>query len=83
MVFRPPRARRAQRMISTETYNDNLTIQKKWGDGPQIGSLGQFSPIGQFGQKPDFQEFLSSLTKMAIARSFLDQLTTIFFADGS
>ena len=43
-------------------------------------SFGQFeiSLIGQFGRKPDFQEFLSDRTKIAIARSFLDQLAPIF-----
>ena len=35
----------------------------------------KFSPIGQFGRKPDFQEFLGGRMKIAIARPFLDQLT--------
>jgi len=48
-----------------------------------IAIIFEISPIGQFGQKPEFQEFLSGRMKMAIAWAFLDQLTPISFANGS
>ena len=43
-------------------------------------SFGQFEifTIGQFRRKPDFQEFLYGKEKMAIYRTFLDQLIQFF-----
>ena len=82
----PPPGSWAPKMIATKIYNVNLTIQKiVWGQSTPNWALVanlKFSLIGQFGQKPKFQEFFCGLTKMAIAQSFFDQLTP-FFANGS
>ena len=41
--FWAPGTQRAPKMISTETYNDNLTIRKKNGViSPKLGPCGQF-----------------------------------------
>ena len=42
------------------------------------GANLQFPPIGECGRKQNFQEYHGGRIEMAIARSFLDQLTSIF-----
>ena len=60
----------------------NLTINvfwvgrpKNWDRGPNL----KFSPCGQSGQKPDFQEYPGGRTKMVFARPFFDSIDPVFW----